>query len=398
MKRLLFLLLVCTTALNSVYGQKKEIAQAQTYIKAGKDLDKAESMMRTLLKDSANTQNMKIWLALTEAIKMQYEQGNEKLYLKQAYDTTALFQNSRKMFLAFEAMDSVDAMPDTKGRVELKYRKKNAQYLNVYRKNLYNGGLFFMSKQKYVEAFPMFDAFIDCERQPLFSAMKYGSNKQESLSACYLATYCGARLGDKALTMKYADRALAYQPGRENVIRFMAEVYQGEKNDSSYCRMLRMGVEDFPKSEYFFTRLVDYYNTRNMADSAMNVVEKAIATDSLNTLFLYAKANILLNTGRYDDCIRECGNIIKKDDAMADAYYSAGVAYLNLAFEAEKQNAKSQKKVVKAYYSKAMPYMERYRELAPESSDKWASALYNIYLNLNIGKKFEEVSRILEGE
>ena len=40
--------------------------------------------------------------------------------------------------------------------------------------------------------------------------------------------------------------------------------------------------------------------------------------------------------------------------------------------------------------------MERYRELAPDQKDKWAAALYNIYLNLNMGKKFEEIVGILK--
>lgn len=40
--------------------------------------------------------------------------------------------------------------------------------------------------------------------------------------------------------------------------------------------------------------------------------------------------------------------------------------------------------------------MERYRALAPNQKDKWAPALYNIYLNLNMGKKFEEITKILQ--
>ena len=44
------------------YGQRKEITQAQTYIKSGKDFDKAEKLMTGLLaKDSVNRQNKKIY-------------------------------------------------------------------------------------------------------------------------------------------------------------------------------------------------------------------------------------------------------------------------------------------------------------------------------------------------
>ena len=72
-------------------AQKKEISAAKDLVKAGKDLAKAESSMRKLLTDSANRNNKKIWNILFDAVKKQYEQGNEKLYLKQAYDTAQLF-------------------------------------------------------------------------------------------------------------------------------------------------------------------------------------------------------------------------------------------------------------------------------------------------------------------
>ena len=136
MKRFFFILFSVFFILPLGYCQKKEISQAQAYIKSGKNLDKAEENMRKLLEDTANSQNLKIWHTLTEAIRMQYEQGNEQLYLKQKYDTASLFNTELRMFQAYEAMDSVDARPDAKGHRGLKYRKRNSEYLSLYRKNL----------------------------------------------------------------------------------------------------------------------------------------------------------------------------------------------------------------------------------------------------------------------
>lgn len=45
--------------------------------------------MRGLLADSANRRNVKIYLTLAEAVRAQYEEANEKLYLKEGYDTAA---------------------------------------------------------------------------------------------------------------------------------------------------------------------------------------------------------------------------------------------------------------------------------------------------------------------
>ena len=65
-----------------------------------------------------------------------------------------------------------------------------------------------------------------------------------------------------------------------------------------------------------------------------------------------------------------------------------------LLIEKGKTNAK-QRKQMRQFYRQALPYMERHRALAPEEKEKWATALYKIYLQLNMGKEFEEIDRLL---
>ena len=40
--------------------------------------------------------------------------------------------------------------------------------------------------------------------------------------------------------------------------------------------------------------------------------------------------------------------------------------------------------------------METYRKLMPDEKDKWGPVLYRIYLNLNRGKQFDEIDRLLK--
>jgi hypothetical protein len=47
-------------------------------------------------------------------------------------------------------------------------------------------------------------------------------------------------------------------------------------------------------------------------------------------------------------------------------------------------------------YQQAKPYMETYRKLAPDERQKWGPALYRIYFNLNMGKQFDEIDKILK--
>jgi hypothetical protein len=47
-------------------------------------------------------------------------------------------------------------------------------------------------------------------------------------------------------------------------------------------------------------------------------------------------------------------------------------------------------------YQRALPYMEAYRRMAPQQTQKWATALYRIYFNLNMGKQFDEMDKLLK--
>lgn len=377
------------------YAQKKEISQAQTIVKSGKNLAQAEQQMRKLLKDSINQKNIKVWVILTEAVRGQYLAGNERMYLRQQQDTAALFKLALKMFGDYQSLDSVDALPDKKGRVHLKYRNSNSAFLNIYRPNLYNGGVYFLRKQNYKEAFSMIDAFLDCQRQPLFENYHY---ERDTLNrtAAFWTVLCGYQTGDHEMALKYKDLALQDTLHLESCFQYLAEIYKQQGDKPNYEWSLVKGFECNPSSSYFFPRLIDYYNTSNQTEKAMTIVNDALQTNDSSELFLFAKSNLLLNQGDYDECIAICDTLIARNDTLADAYYNAGVAYVNKAFLLEKGKVDvKQRREIRQLYQKALPYMERYRALAPQEKDKWAAALYNIYLKLNMGKQFEEIDQML---
>ena len=377
------------------YAQKKEISQAQTIVKSGKNLAQAEQQMRKLLKDSINQKNIKVWVILTEAVRGQYLAGNERMYLRQQQDTAALFKLALKMFGDYQSLDSVDALPDKKGRVHLKYRNSNSAFLNIYRPNLYNGGVYFLRKQNYKEAFSMIDAFLDCQRQPLFENYHY---ERDTLNrtAAFWTVLCGYQTGDHEMALKYKDLALQDTLHLESCFQYLAEIYKQQGDKPNYEWSLVKGFECNPSSSYFFPRLIDYYNTSNQTERAMTIVNEALQTNDSSELFLFAKSNLLLNQGDYDECIAICDTLITRNDSLADAYYNAGVAYVNKAFLLEKGKVDiKQRREIRQLYQKALPYMERYRALAPQEKDKWAAALYNIYLKLNMGKQFEEIDQML---
>ena len=393
MKRFLTIALLLVIIVPCLNAQRKEIGQARTFIKSGKNLDKAEQLMRNLLKDNANRENEKIHVVLCDALRKQYEERNLKMYLKQKQDTASFFLLTRNMFMAYESLDSLDARPNAKGKEQLRYREKNAAFLNTYRRNLYNGGLYFVRKQQYATAYDMLDTYIDCARQPLFTSYRYPVSPE----AAYWSLFCGYKLQDDEKALRYAEVALEDEDHQESALEYLSEIYKKKKATEAYEKTLRDGFTRYPDSKFFFTYLIDYYNEAQQPDSAMSVVNSALAHDSENELYLFAKSNLLLNTGDYTGCIALCDSLIARNDQYADAYYNAGLAYINMALitKRDMKEGRQSRRLVNDFYKKSMPYMERYRELAPEEKDKWAAALYNIYLQLNMGKQFEEIDKLL---
>ena len=391
---LLFLLMMSPMV---VPAQKKEIQTAKDQVKAGKNLDQAVASMKKLLNDSVNRTNKKIWTVYFDAVRKQYEQGNEKLYLKQKYDTAQLFNYTRQLFEVALQFDSVEAVPDKKGRKNLEFRKGHKDYLAHIRSNLYNGGIWFLNKQKYQDAYKFFDCYIDCAEQPMFKSYNYMEKDKHLPTAAYYAVYSGYKMKNPKATLHHSYMALKDMVHYNYMLQYLAETYALEKDTARYVASLKEGFKRVPTFPFFFPRLVDHYVDNAQLDSAMVVVDEALTVVPDSDLYLAAKSNLLLDQGKLKECIEVSQKVIDVNPEMPEPYYNVGICYFNQAVEQDKnsQNSRQVKAQVEADYKKALPYLVKYRELEPKEQGKWAFPLYTIYLNLNMGKEFDEIDKVM---
>ncbi len=384
--------------LQGAFCQKKEINAARDLLKSGKDLAKAQTSMEDLLKDSVNRDNEKIWALLFDIVVKQYEQGNEQLYLKQKYDTTSLFNLTKRLFEVAESLDSLDMIPDKKGKVKLKYRDNHLEFLHQIRPNLLSGGLWMIGKQKYPEAYQYLDTYIDCATQPLFKSLNYQDTDPQLPEAAYWSVYCGYKMKDPKATLHHSYEALKDTAHYSYMLQYLAETYKLESDTTRYEQTLLEGFKIDSSFPFFFPRLIEFYTDNNCLDAAMNIVNEALAKDSTNVLYQFTKTTLLLNTGEYDACIELCDKILANGDTISGTYLNAGLAYFNKAVKLDKNlqlNTKT-KKTIQSYYQKALPYLEKYRKLHPDEAERWAFPLYTIYLNLNKGAEFDEMEKIMK--
>ena len=376
------------------WAQKKELSQARTYIKSGKDFDKAEQLMTDLLKkDSASRDNKKVYQTWFEAVQKQYSAANDRLYLKQKQDTAAFFELTQRLFSVAEKLDSIDMRPDKKGRIDLEYRHKHAELLNDYRSNLYNGGSYFIRKNDFKKAYSMLESYIDCAHQPLFTSLRYDSTDLRMPEAAYWTAFCGYKMHDPVLTLRYRNLALRDSSKASFTLMYVAEARLWMNDNELYLKTLEEGFVRYPQFHYFFPRLIDQYTREGQLEKALAAADSALAVNDSSELFLFAKGTMLLRLERWKECIEFSQKLIQINDTLAEPHFNAGIAFLNIA---DKMTNPKEKKQRKTAYQQAQTYMERYRQLAPEEKNKWAPALYRIYLNLNLGRQFDEIDKLLK--
>ncbi len=397
----ILLVSVHVCAQNTAKAQRKAvdkaISTAKANIKKGSNLADAETSMRNLLKDSANLDNEKIWLTLFDAVKKQYEQLNENLYLKQQSDTAKFFTHTLHMFDVLESLDSVNARQSKDSKSVPSYRKKYSSYLDPYRANLYGAGGYYVQKQDYSNAYLYFKAYLDCAVQPLFVDYDYANTDSLMPDAAYWAVYCGYKLGKPAIIDEYAELASRNPKSDVYLQQYIAESYLLKKDSANYCAVLEKAFDKYPDHPYFFPHLAVYYSAHGMHDKVLATSQRVLELNPNNLAALLARSSALLHKEKYDECIKLCDKALAIDSTQAVAYLNAGLAYYNqsVPLSAKKRQTKADKAKMIDLYKRALPYLAKYRQMQPDDQEMWVSPLYNIYLNLNMGDEFEEIDKII---
>ena len=394
--QLLIILLFAGCSL-SLMAQKKEISQVKQMIKKSNNLNQAEQIMRNLLKDSANIHNDKVWNTLFDVLNKRYLNGNEALYLKRPCDTTQFYNNIAEMFKVAICFDSIQ-VKDNKSQKEInKSRENYANILLSTRANLFNGGVFFIRKKDYNNGFDLLSLYITTAQHAIFSSYNLPQKDKYLPEAAYWTVFCGYKTQDANKALCYASLALTDSIHHANTLQYLADTYKMNRDTIRYEQTLKEGFDKYPLSPFFFSRLIAFYASEDNYAEGLNLVERAFAIDSLNRSFRFAKSSILYHLKRYDQSIDICKSLLAEKDTTSGILLNIGLSYFNKAEDLSLKvgNVGKNKSKINSLYAKALGYLEEYRKREPQDKDKWAVALYTIYLNLNMGKEFEEIDKLL---
>ena len=323
---------------------------------------------------------------------------NRQAYLKRApYDTAQFFNPLLVMYQHLEHCDSVDAVPNDKGKVHTSFSGSTRALRQKHRKNILNGGKFFLSKANYDQAYNFFDFYY-----------RYARNQSDTIlpQVATWAALCGYMVNNADRTLRYIDEAFLNADSETKPIlqEYKARSYLMLDKETSWVAALDEGLKMFPEYDFFFVNKEDYFYQHRLFQQGEMLADSLIKVVGDHPLYWFAKSKMTLAENNYERCIEFSDSTIARDPNYVDAYYNKGISYLNLAVIAQETASHDMadpkfledRKTIQGFYQEAKPCMEMVRKLLPEETGRWGSALYRIYLHLNMGAEFDEIEKLLK--
>lgn len=402
--RKIIALLTCMLIFGEIVEGRNLKKEVRAAIKSGSNLEQMENDLLTAIPNEEKQERRAEYYYYAALINQKINDiENEKLYLKQSYDTVKFFNSIHTLYRRLYQCDSVERIRAERG-LKYKYRSKSRNLLRAYRVNLLNGGKFFLIKHDYPNAFAFLDMYLESALWEIFEKDNYIRTDSVLYQVARWATLSAFNMNSPENTIKHADLALRENNGRNYIYEYKAKAYLALGDTTNWLKTLKAGLTDTPNHPFFFANLMDYLNATGHYDEAIDIADRMIDFQRNNAFYWYAKSLALLNKKDYEACIAISDSVLVRNPDYADAYYNKGISYCNIAVNLNDSAAavvggndfETLRLQSVAAYAQALRPMEIVRALKPEEKAKWAPPLYRIYLNLNMGRQFAEIEEIMK--
>lgn len=327
------------------------------------------------------------------------------------FDQKKLFKYCYELFQDFTRCDSLDNLPDAKGKVKPQYSEQIKKVLYENRNHLFNGGAFFYNEEDFNMAYNMFDTFItsaDMPRLAEFNLNSFPELAEISRLAAYYSALSGMRLENYNMVLKHMDLALQDSANAESAYQFKADALANLGDTVAWLDILKECSVKYPNSPYFHQSLIQYYNEKDKYDELTKFADDMIASDPGNPLFVYIKGLIPMRVENYDEAIVWFKKTLEIDPNYENAIVNLAASYMNKAHLynsqqtsmniKDKAKIKQDQEILKGYFSEALPLYEKLRSIAPDKTNLWLTGLYNCYYNLEMTDKMKEIESLMPQE
>lgn len=398
MKRLLLTVALCVAA-SASFAQMNNVKTAQRIAKGEKpDFGEARTLIKSALENPESKDNAQTWYVAGLIENQQFDAERMKQMLGQQPNEPVMYDALGSILPYFLKAYDLDQQPNEKGKIKPKYSKDIKSILGANHIYYINGGAYYFEQKDYKKAYDFFNQYLEISDLDMFKGEQVAARDSNYQQIKYYAGVAASLNGDSKTAVKQFEDLRQYDYKANEVLQTLAEEYRQMNDTVSFERILKEGVEKFPKENYYLLSLINIYIYANKNDEAIAFLDKAIAQEP--SAQLYDVKGKVYETNLKDDAkAEECFNkALEIDPNYTEAisnlgrlFYNQGVNQLNdansLTDAAEYQAAKE--KAI-ALFKKALPYFEKVHKMKPEDREAM-TGLRGIYYNLNMGPEFEAI-------
>ncbi|MFA7358899.1 MAG: hypothetical protein WCZ67_06360, partial [Bacteroidales bacterium] len=190
----------------NTYAQMKNVRKAKARLNAETpNLVEAREAIEPALRDSVSKTMADTWFTAGKIYYKLFDQEQKKEWNGAKADGELMAQSLAKSYDSFVIADSLDQMPNAKGKVKPKFRKYITEMVKAMQNGFINSGSFYFKKQDYQNAIKMFEYYLDYPNLQVWTAEeRMGYQKDTMIDD--IQYYCGASAsqdGDSETAIKY---------------------------------------------------------------------------------------------------------------------------------------------------------------------------------------------------
>ena len=398
MKKVVFLFAALLVFSGSVFAQKKNVSKAKVKMGAEvPDYKAAKEAILPALSDTITNRLASTWFLAADIMKANYDEEAKKDQRGQKCDKALMASLADDAIRFYIVADSLDQLPDKKGKIKPKYRAKVIEKLKEFQKAHIISASYFYDQKDYKTALSYFSKYLDYPKYPLMKGLKL----EKDTLIPKLTYYCGVAASQAnmpAVAAKYYEVIKDTIESEYCYMRLNLD-YAILKDTTNLLRILKGGVQKFPKDPYYVRTLINFFLETSKLKEAYTWVNEALIMEPNNAIIWNLKGRII--EADSVEAAKSCYlKAIDLDPSFAEPLGNIGRIYYNFAVEelsrvnAIRDNKKymAEKAKLKKTFEIPLPYFEKAYAINPSERD-YIIALRGIYYNIGNDKKYQEMDK-----
>ena len=402
MKKIVLLLCAILMVVGNAGAQKKNVSKAKIKIMSETpDTKAAKEAILLALKDSTTSNEASTWFTAGDVYYAIYSEQQKMQWTQKKSDQNLMAESLKSAFDSYLKADSLDQLPNEKGKIKPKYRSKIIDKFKEFQRGFTDAGSYFYDQKEYQKALTMFGTYLKFKDIPFMK----GEGLEKDTLIPLITYYCGlaaTQAKDPATSVKYYE-LIKDSVDSKWVYARLCDDYTELKDTANLIRMYQLGAAKFPEEPFYVRNMVNYFINENKMKEALLWINHAIEQEPSSAILYNVKGRILENDQKMDEAKACFQKSLELDPNYADAMGNVGRLLYNYAVEQltvvnnirDNNKYRAEKVKMKALFEAPRPYFEKAHELNPNERD-YVIALRGIYYNLDMDAKYKEMDQLIK--